>query len=89
MSEKAKKILITTEKHEIFIVRRGHDTAIHGFCPECKVEVEMLTFDAAVSFAQKQTRELFELIERGVIHSVETTTGHLLVCKSSLARRNQ
>lgn len=84
MTKKSKKILITTEQHEIFIIRNGHHQAIHGFCPGCQQEVELLNLDTAVTFAQQPTRELFELIERGAVHAIETTTGHLLVCQNSL-----
>ena len=82
---KAKKILITTERHEIFIVRQNGHTTIRGFCPACGVEVEMLPFDAAISFSGIRGRDLMRESEIGVIHSVETTAGHLLICKSSLA----
>ena len=84
MSEKAKKILITTKKHEIFIVRHGQHTAIHGFCPECKAEVEMLTFDSAINFSGIGGYELIRRCESGEVHSIETTGGHLLICKSSI-----
>lgn len=86
MHAKAKKIVITTEKHELFVLLNGHQP-IYRFCGECKCEVELLSIDLAVSLVQKRTHELFDLIERGVIHTTETATGHLLICKQSLARR--
>ncbi len=85
MHAKSKKILITTETHELFILRKNRREAIHEFCPKCESKVELMSIDTAVSFAQKGTRQLFELIESGSAHSIETTTGHLLICKNSLA----
>lgn len=84
MHAKSKKILITTESREIFILRTEGRSDIRGFCPKCAVEVEMLTLDAITSQTGKRTRELFQLIENNSIHSIEATTGHLLVCRYSL-----
>ena len=83
MMPKAKKYLITTETYEIFIVRRGLQI-IHGFCSECGKEVELLNLDSAVSLTGIRAREIFRLIENGEAHSLETTGGQLLVCRSSL-----
>ncbi len=84
MMTNAKKILITTESHEIFIVRMNGKSHIRGFCPNCTFEVEILTLDEAVSFSAKHTRELIRQIETDAVHSIETTSGHLLVCQNSL-----
>ena len=84
MVSKSKKILITTQRHEVFIIRQNGDKAIFGLCPECGLEVELLNLDTAVSLAQKRTHELLALIEGGAVHSIETTTGHLLICKRSM-----
>lgn len=80
----AKKILITTEIHEIFIVRRSEQQTIRGFCETCSAENEMLTLDEAVSLTGKSTLELIRRIEAGAIHTIETASGHLLVCQNSL-----
>ncbi len=81
---KAKKILITTESSEIFILRRSGQNTIRGFCSDCAAEIEMLTLDEAVSFSALNTRELICRIETGAVHSIETLGGHLLVCQKSL-----
>ncbi len=47
---------------------------------------EMLTADAAVTCSGRSSREIFRLIEAGLLHSVETDTGHVLICSVSLAR---
>lgn len=89
MVAKRKKYLITTERREIFIVRRNKTETIRGFCAECKSEVGLLTLDAVTSQTGKRTRELLLLIEENLVHSIETTTGHLLVCLTSLDRIDQ
>ncbi len=80
----AKKILITTESHEIFIVRVNRRSNIRGFCPDCAEEVELLTLDEAVSVSTRKTRELIREIEADAVHSIETLSGHLLLCRRSL-----
>lgn len=75
--------MITTETHEILIVRNGRES-IRGFCAECGRESEMLNLDSAVLLTKIGTREIFRLVETGKIHSLETTNGLLLVCRNSL-----
>ena len=80
----AKKILITTESREIYIVRMNNKSDIREFCAECATQTEMLMLDEAVSFSSRNTSELIRQIEIGAIHSLETASGHLLVCRNSL-----
>jgi len=84
MARKAKKLLITTFSHELFIVRAGGDTAIRGFCPVCESEVDLLTLDAATSAAGVTGRQLIGRLATSEVHSIETVNGHLLVCRRSL-----
>ena len=79
-----KKILITTETREVFIVRLNGGSRIRGFCPRCEQEAPLLTLDEAVSFSALFTRELIRRIEQGVVHAIETASGHLLICRNSL-----
>jgi hypothetical protein len=81
----SKKILITTESREIFILRAGSKESLHGFCPGCGREVELLTLDQAVSISGTGAKELFWLVESGRIHAIETDTKHLLMCLASIA----
>jgi hypothetical protein len=81
---KAKRILITTECREIYIVRCVGNRAIRCYCETCAAETEMLTLDEAVIAANKTTRELIRRIESGAAHSIETASGYLLVCAASL-----
>ena len=87
----AKKILITTESHEVFILRTDRRDHAYGLCPVCGREVEILTLDQAVSLSGIRTGALVRLTEANSVHSIETSMGHLLVCKNSLdeIRANQ
>jgi hypothetical protein len=84
MASKSKKYLITSESHEILIVRYNSQPTIRGFCFECQREVEMLTLDSITTQTGRRTRELLPLIEKKLIHSIEAESGHLLICYQSL-----
>src|SRR5687767_1601004 len=86
MSERAKRFLVTSEHHEVVIVRRGQHKPRYGACSVCGTNTELLCLDEAVTRSGKSTRDLIELTDRGVIHAVETAAGHLLICESSLAK---
>ncbi len=79
-----KKYLITTEKHEVYVVRQSN-LAIQEFCTDCGKVVEMLSLDAATTQMKIRTREVLRLIELGKLHSIETISGHLFVCKTSIS----
>ena len=81
-----KQILITTESHEMFVVRHSNGPVMRAYCPECDRNVEMLNFDAAVSRSGIGARELIQRSESGDVHSIESVTGHLMICIESLAR---
>jgi hypothetical protein len=82
---KAKKILITTESHEVFILRTSGRLRAVGNCPSCGREVGMLTLDQAVSESGLRTSELVQMAEEGTIHTIETQSGHLIFCLGSIA----
>ncbi len=84
MSAKTKKYLITTEKHEFFVIRGNQDKKMNGFCTFCHAEVELLTLDSITTETGISTRILFQLIESNLIHTIETASGHLLICRNSL-----
>lgn len=80
-----KKISITEERREIFIVRLHGKSNVRGFCASCAAETDLLTLDEAVTFSGTGTREIVRQVESGAVHSIETSSGHLLICRSSLA----
>jgi hypothetical protein len=80
----SKKILITTESHEVFILRAGTSQSFRGFCAACGGEVELVTLDQAVSMSGISAKEIFRHAEADRIHTVETDRKHLLICSSSM-----
>jgi hypothetical protein len=80
----AKKILITTETLELFVVHRNASVFPQRTCGLCSTEQTMLTLDEAVILAAIGTRKLMSLIDGKVVHSVEASSGHLMVCQKSL-----
>ena len=83
MSVKAKKYLITTERHEVIKIRRSNLFQFK-YCAKCEQQVELMTLDAITSETGKSTRELFQLAENHLLHSLESNSGHLLICRKSL-----
>lgn len=84
MRSKTKKLLITTEKHEILIIRAGAPQPVSGYCPACEKDVEMLTLDSAVIVSAMSGREMIGRIATDEIHAIESVNGPLLICKDSL-----
>lgn len=80
----AKKILITTESHEVFILRTDRRDRAYGRCRVCEREVEIVTIDQAISLSGIRTGELVRMAENDHVHAIETSMGHLLICKESL-----
>jgi hypothetical protein len=83
MMKNSKKILITSESREIFIVRMNGKETVRGFCEICAAETEMLMLDQAVSLFGIGTLEIIRHIKTGEIHSKEIASLHLLVCQNS------
>ena len=84
MMKNAKKVLITSAASEIFILHHERQKAIRGFYEICEAKTEMLDLNSAVNVFSLGTREIIRRIEMSAVHSAETTSGHLLVCKESL-----
>lgn len=87
MTTKAKKILITTESREVWIVRRGGKRSLRGFCPRCDAEVEMLPLREAVSLVGVSSRAIHRWVESGSVHFAETPDGMVLICRASLVQQ--
>lgn len=83
MHSKAKKLLITTETREVWIVRENN-SAFHGYCGKCEADVEMVTLDTAVSVSRISGRRVIQHLVADGIHTLETANGYLRVCRNSL-----
>ncbi|MGQ0542255.1 MAG: hypothetical protein ACT4O9_10470 [Blastocatellia bacterium] len=84
MTQKTKKILITTEQHEVTVIRRSDPGTAEAYCPFCDRHVEVVSIDAAMSLTNLRMRELAGLMESGAIHVVSAPDSRLLLCHDSL-----
>jgi hypothetical protein len=88
--EKRRKTIITTETHEVLIVRRPHAVAIPLWCSICAEEVEMLTPEEAAAVASVSIRKIYAWIESHEIHHLELPTEDIVICpRQLLARRTE
>ena len=84
MRKRGKSFLVTSEKHEVVVIRRQSPDLMHAMCQGCTAEAELLTFDAAIEFSGFSGRELVRLIEAGQVHSVELPGNQFGLCRRSL-----
>ena len=63
MPAKAKQILITTESHEVFILRRDDRYKTSGSCPFCGEQINIGDFDITFSGNGPGERELTQTPE--------------------------
>jgi hypothetical protein len=82
MSKTAKKITAISRRHEFFVLRRR--LRFQLFCELCGRDEEFISLDDAVLFSGLGTREVVRLTEKGGLHFLETSGGHLFVCRTSL-----
>jgi hypothetical protein len=80
----AKKILIESETTETFRLRVTGPQMVRLHCPECDAIEEMLELNTAADIAGVTARELLDMLAASVLHSAETTRGHLLICRASI-----
>lgn len=59
-------------------------TFFRARCPICDREVEMLTCAESAKILGVENRMLEALIASGVVHTTETVSGNVGVCKESL-----
>jgi hypothetical protein len=85
MKPNTKRIVLTRELHEVFIVRQGR--RFQSFCGECQADSEFLSLDAAVQVSGVGTREILRRVEMLEVHAQETAGGLLLICLKSLAEK--
>lgn len=82
MIKSAKNITAAARQHEFFILRRR--LCFQLFCERCSAENEFVSLDDAVLFSGLATRQIVRLANEGELHYVETSGGHLFVCRKSL-----
>ena len=79
---KSKKIFSRLITYERFSVAPSQLLVL--FCAGCDRPSEMLPISQAAVEAEISTKKLFRLSEDGLVHSVETETGQMLICRQSL-----
>jgi hypothetical protein len=79
--KKRLKMKITTVRQQT-IVSAGEPLRL--FCPICGREVEMLPVVQAIRVLGVDRQTLSNLVAASHVHSVQTVTGSLWVCKDSL-----
>lgn len=67
---------------ELFILRQK--VSFRWFCSECGHENDFVTLDDAVLLSGRSMREIMRRSEAGGFHFLESTSGHLFVCRTSL-----
>jgi hypothetical protein len=77
-----RRMELTIEGHEIIAIRRAAGR-IKAWCSECERDVYMVTADEAAALAGSSGREVYRLVEAGLLHG--TSEGPLRVCLSSLS----
>ena len=80
----AKKILIETERLETFTLRVTGRETVRLYCEQCESVEEMIDLNTAADISGTAAREILARVETRVIHSPETSSGHLLICRASL-----
>lgn len=81
--EKKKITIITSETHEVLVVRKAADIEIRRWCPRCSLEVDMFTPQEAATVLGTSPREIYRQLEAGEIHFSEEPGMPLLVCRNS------
>ena len=78
---------ITTEKKEIAVLVNSA-TQINFSCEFCGVSAKMVSPLLAAKLLRISTREIYQKIELGKIHFIETEDFQLFVCLNSLVQRS-
>jgi hypothetical protein len=82
--KKRLKVRITTVREQTI---KMPEAVVNARCQTCDREVEMLTQAHAGAILQVSTEALDQLIAIGRVHTLETISGRLLICKESLLLR--
>ena len=82
-NKKKQRTEVTIEKQELRIIREPGSSA-WGLCPQCGIEVRLVSANQAAALAGESTRAIYRWIEDGMVHFTETSEGHLFVCLASI-----
>jgi hypothetical protein len=81
---KTRKTKTTIEIHQVYVIRQGEGLA-SVLCSECLCgKASMVTPEDAALVAEIPVRQIYRLVEAGLIHYLEGEDNSLLVCLNSL-----
>ena len=83
MADTKRRIEITVEKRRLVVMKQGR-ASVFEWCADCGDQVAMLTPDQAATIANVSSRTIYQRVEAGEMHYLETAEGHLFVCANSL-----
>ncbi|HWP43205.1 MAG TPA: hypothetical protein VNO14_08230 [Blastocatellia bacterium] len=79
---KTKRTEITIETKRVIVISKP--SRMLGWCARCNREVDWVTVDEAARLASASSRDVFGMVESGMLHSAEMHEGILVVCQDSL-----
>jgi hypothetical protein len=77
------KAIAKVETHNVTVVRTL-GTPVNLWCEGCSTATEMVTPERAAEILKTNPRAIYQQVEKGELHFVETGGGELLICCSSL-----
>src|SRR5258708_7004089 len=77
-----KRTRITSESHEVLIVRRERRRT--AWCNACRAQVAWLVVEDAAKVTSVTARSIYRSAEAGTLHSEEMPEGRLWICTTSL-----
>lgn len=77
------KTIAKIETHNVTVVRRAA-TPVNLWCEACSTTTQMVTPERAAEMLKTNPRAIYQQVEKGEVHFVETGGGELLICCSSL-----
>lgn len=80
-----RKTEITIATRKRFIVQTP-ETEEQFFCSQCAERYPLITAEQAAVFFKVSRRAVYQLVENGTAHFVETDAGVLLVCPNLLTK---
>ena len=77
------KTIARVETHSLTVVRATGEP-VNFWCEACGATTAMVTPERAAEIMKTNPRGIYQQVERGEVHFVETGGGELLICCSSL-----
>jgi hypothetical protein len=83
MKRKRTVKITTTRRRKLSLTQ----TAIRVHCPTCGREVETLDAAQAAAILEVDAQTLSQLVAEGRVHTIQSVSGSLRICKDSLFTR--